>query len=142
MDDVMCDYTRGYRTASRANPELQFPQSALGFFENLKPMDHAIESVYVLRELFDVYVLTAPSPRNPHSYTEKRIWVENHFDYAFAKKLIINPNKGLMKGDFLIDDQIDRHGQELFRGELIHFCSAKYPDWPAVMKYFGSVAKS
>ena len=87
---------------------------------------------------FDVHILTAPSVRNPHSYMEKRLWIEKHFDYSLCHKLIICSDKGLLRGDYLIDDYIDGKGQENFDGELIHFGSDKYPDWSAVMAYLMS----
>jgi hypothetical protein len=108
----------------------------LGFFENLEPIDGAIESINQLRKQFDVYILTAPSNRNPHCYTEKRLWIEKHFDYEFTERLIISSNKSLLKGDFLIDDYAEGKGQESFGGELIQFGTEKYPDWQAVMEYF------
>lgn len=72
---------------------------------------------------------------NPLCYTEKRIWVENHLGFEFTYKLILATNKGLLKGDYLIDDYVAGRGQENFEGELIHFGSYKYPDWDSIMKY-------
>ena len=42
--------------------------------------------------------------------------------------------KNLNLGDFLIDDR-KNNGVDEFRGEHIHFGSARYPDWPLVVKY-------
>jgi hypothetical protein len=70
--------------------------------------------------------------RNLLSYTEKRIWIECHFDYKFTKKLKLSPDKGLLKGDFLIDDHNDGKGQERFERELIRFGSQLFPDWHSV----------
>ena len=117
--------------------DVRFPQGRIGFFRGLTPIDGGIESVNVLRsnDSLDVYILTAPSVRNPHSYMEKRQWIEKYFDYDFCKKLIISPNKALLKGDVLIDDNIQGKGQEDFEGELIKFASEKYPDWSSVLGY-------
>ena len=85
-----------------------------------------------------VHILSAPSVFNPLCYTEKRLWVENYPGFEFVHKLILASNKGLLKGDYLIDDYIaGRRGQENFDGELIHFGSNKHPDWLAIMKYLG-----
>ena len=78
------------------------------------------------------YILTAPSLRNPWSYTEKRVWVEQRLGFAFVERLIICPNKGLLNGDILVDDQISGRGQEQFTGRLLQFGSAELPDWSAV----------
>lgn len=137
MDDVLCDYTKAHKASLLNQTEVEFPQSIKGFFENLKPIKGAIESVEILRnnEDCDVYILTAPSTRNPLSYTEKRLWIENHFDYAFTEKLIICSNKGLLKGDFLIDDYNCGKGQETFEGELIQFGTGPYLTWEHTMNY-------
>ena len=90
-----------------------FHNQKLVFFKQLEPLDGAIEVVNYLRSVdtLDVYILTAPSVLNPHSYSEKRIWIENHFDLKFCEKLIISSNKGLLKGDILIDDYASGKGQ-------------------------------
>ena len=133
MDDVLCKYTESHKASLISNSQIKYPQSIKGFFEYLKPMENAIESVQFLRQNFDVYILTAPSTRNPLSYTEKRIWIEKHFDYEFTKRLIICSNKGLLKGDLLIDDHNQGKGQEDFEGKLIHFGTESYPNWKTVI---------
>ncbi len=65
---------------------------------------------------------------------------EKHFDYEFTKRLIISPNKGLLMGDFLIDDHIEGRGQEEFPGTVIHFGSSSFPDWFAVREHLERVA--
>jgi 5'-nucleotidase len=134
MDDVLCDYTTAFKNAIEDTPSIAFPQSQYGFYANLAPITGAIESVKKLinSELFDPYILTAPSTRNPFSYTEKRVWIEKHFGLEFTEKLIISPNKGLLKGDLLIDDLISGRGQESFEGKIMQFGSVDYPDWKSV----------
>lgn len=73
--------------------------------------------------------------KNPHSYMEKRIWVEKHFDYELAQRLILCGNKGLLRGDYLIDDHVKGKGQDSFEGEVIHFGTQKFPDWYSVREY-------
>jgi len=137
MDDVLCDYTTAFNNAIEDTPNIAFPQSQYGFYANLPPITGAIESVKKLinSEVFEPYVLTAPSTRNPFSYTEKRVWIEKHFGFEFTEKLIISPNKGLLKGDILIDDLISGRGQECFEGDIIQFGSTEYSDWSSVMDY-------
>lgn len=135
MDDVLCAYTTAHARALNMNPGVQFPQGVPGFFQSLAPIDGALAAIRELRDLFDVYVLTAPSTRNPYSYFEKRIWIEEHFDYPFTKKLILCPNKGLLKGDYLIDDHTSGKGQDLFDGMLIEFGSKAFPDWTTILTF-------
>ena len=135
MDDVLCNYTSAFQIIKAQQPEVEFPQSIPGFFENLKPMSNAVSSFLELADRFDVHILSAPSVFNPLSYTEKRIWVEHNLSFEFAHKLILATNKGLLKGDYLIDDYVAGRGQESFEGELLHFGSEHYPDWNSITTY-------
>ena len=136
MDDVLCDYSRAHAKALMENSALGFPQSQYGFFENLSPLEGAIETVKYLKKSkkYTPYILTAPSEHNPLSYTEKRIWIEKHLGFDFVERLIICSNKGLLKGDILIDDHIEGKGQENFEGQLIHFGSDEIINWFMVQK--------
>ncbi len=136
MDDVLCQYSEAHATALDAKPDILFPQSVAGFYLNLQPIPGAIEAVKLLRERFDVHILTAPSSCNPLCYTEKRLWVERHFDFAMVEKLIISPNKGLLKGDVLIDDKAEGRGQDRFEGLLLQFGTSVFPNWATVMAWF------
>ncbi|MDO6525183.1 hypothetical protein Q4519_05750 [Motilimonas sp. 1_MG-2023] len=137
MDDVLCDFSRAFQRAIAHTPQIQFPQSQYGFYTALEPIEGAIEAVNALIESssYTPYILTAPSVRNPLCYTEKRVWVERYFGLDFAEKLIICSNKGLLKGDYLIDDKSKGRGQEGFTGELIQFGQAPFQDWQEVRKY-------
>lgn len=143
MDDVLCDFSGAQERALEVNPGIQFPQSQYGFYTDLLPIDGAVESVkYLIKsEKFDPYILTAPSVRNPLSYTEKRVWVEKYFGLEFVERLIICSNKGLLRGDALVDDRLDGRGQEGFTGEVIHFGSPKFPDWNSAMRGLKSMAE-
>jgi 5'(3')-deoxyribonucleotidase len=134
MDDVLCDYTRAYHEALTIDPDIKYPQSQYGFFVNLPVIEGAVDAVNALMQskTYEVYILTAPSARNPLSYTEKRVWIEQHFGGEFVEKLIICSNKGLLKGDYLIDDNISGKGQESFNGKLIHFGAKEFLSWDAV----------
>ena len=138
MDGVMCDFAESYHRIRQENPQENYPQSKQGFFLNLIPIKKSIEVVNTLRALdvFDVYILTSPSVRNPYCYLEKRLWIEQQFDFEMAKKLIISPNKGLNKGDYLIDDNINGKGQDHFEGKLIHFGSEEFKDWSLIWEFF------
>lgn len=135
MDDVLCDFSGSHRQMRELQPDVAYPQSVAGFFETLPAITDSIESVNELRKHYRVFILSAPSTRNPLSYTEKRLWIESQFGYEFTKKLILSPDKSLLKGDFLIDDRLSGNGQESFDGELIHFGSQQFPDWKKVLAH-------
>jgi len=138
MDDVICDFKASYQRQRLLEPNIKYPQSQYDFFRKLEPIDNAIESVnYLYRSpLFDLYILTAPSVRNPLSYLEKRLWIEDYFGLDMARRLIISPHKGLNKGDYLIDDMLAGMGQELFDGKILQFGSAEYPTWTEIIHFF------
>jgi 5'(3')-deoxyribonucleotidase len=126
-------------SCARNNTFIQYPQSQYRFFANLEPIEGAIQAVKDLIDSneYDPYVLSAPSTRNPLSYSEKREWIEVHFGYDFCERLILCPHKGLLKGDLLIDDNSEGRGQDLFEGELLQFGSSAYPNWATVRTRLG-----
>jgi 5'(3')-deoxyribonucleotidase len=144
MDDVLCDFSGAYKEHLQLHPHIKFPQSTPGFFEGLLPIEGAIEATNFMRstESFELYILTAPSTRNPLSYTEKRLWIENHFDYEFTERLIICPNKGLLRGDYLIDDNLHGKGQENFLGTVLHYGSPCFPSWRSILSYLNSLQEN
>lgn len=140
MDHVLFDYEKGHGEHKKRYPEIEYPQSIEGFFYSLDPLPGAIEGYRWLMEhpMVDEYILTAPSYMNPLSYTDKRKSIEKYFGLDACRKLILSPNKGLSKGHFLIDDNVEGKGQEDFEGELIQFGSEQYPDWDSVIAYLDS----
>jgi 5'(3')-deoxyribonucleotidase len=137
-DGVLCDYDNAFKSAIEVKPEQAYPQAEYGFFASLLPIKDAIESVNSLRynPKYEVYVLTAPSVFNPFSYSEKRAWIENHFDMALVNNLIICAQKNLLRGDYLIDDHLTGNGQDKFCGELIQFGSRNSRGWCEMLKIF------
>jgi len=138
MDDTLCDFKMAFYKCRLENPSLKFPQSTQNFFLDLEPITGAIETFIWLNNQpeLEVYILTAPSLKNPNSHTDKRLWVEKHLGFSAVSQLIISPHKNLSKGHYLIDDNVRGKGQENFEGEVIHYGSNLFPDWPAVHQYF------
>lgn len=109
-------------------PDFTYPQSQKNFFLNLKPIEEAKEYIELLKGHFDIYFLTRPSYLNPLCYTEKRLWVEKHYGLDMCNKLIICPNKALIKGDFLVDDIL----WEDFEGIQIQYGTGEFTSWKIV----------
>ena len=105
------------------------------FYADLVPVEGAIYGINALQSSgkYEVYILTAPSVLNPMCYTEKRIWVEKHLGMAFVHRLIISPDKGLLKGDILIDDRTEGHGQDNFDGKVIQFGGDDTLGWSSII---------
>lgn len=138
MDGVLCDYWK--RFYELQNGYIKLPQTTYGFYTSLEPIEGAIETYKWLEEHFDVWILTRPSYQNPLCYTEKRVWVEENLGIKAAQRTIICWNKGLLKGDYLIDDTLieklmeddpDFELQTTFEGEFMHF-GTDYKDWKSV----------
>lgn len=106
-------------------------------FNNLKPMKGAIDAYNYLCNHYDVYILSTPMWGLPESYQHKREWVERYLGDNAYQKLILSHNKGLVKGDYLIDDRL-KHGVEDFEGEHVHFGQDGFNDWEAVLSYLKS----
>jgi 5'-nucleotidase len=138
MDGVLCDFQSAFDRDRSIWLDQPFPQSKPHFYRELVPIENALESIKTLSSLpdFNIFILTAPSIYNPLSYTEKRLWVEDNLGFTWVDKLIISPDKSLLRGDVLIDDHIRGHGQEKFNGRLIHFNSEEFPDWSHIIEHF------
>lgn len=134
MDDTICDYSGLWSIYKEKFPGVQYPQSKFGFFSRLKPIEGALESISLLEKYYDVFILTRPSIKNLHSYSEKAEWVEKYLGEEYLEKLILCPDKSLVKGNFLIDDY-DKNGQTEFEGEFIKFKTEIFPNWESVVKY-------
>ena len=135
MDDTLCDFITPFKTGEF---KLKYPHSKVGFFLDLEPIEGAIEGVRTLQTKYDVWLLTIPSIKNTHCYTEKAEWIKKYLGEDMLNKMILCPDKSLVKGDFLIDDD-HRHGQTEFEGEHIHFGKdEKFKNWSQVVQYLMS----
>ena len=139
QDDVLADFMGAFWIALKKNPAIKYPQSQYKFFENLEPIKDAIESINILKNYYDVLILTRPSVHNPLCYTEKRVWIENHLGFDMCKNLMLVYDKTMIKGDginkiYLIDDVI-HSGRNNPEWEHIHFGSEKFKDWKVVTDY-------
>lgn len=134
MDGVLCDYKKSHNIELDKNPHQPYPQSQFGFFLNLEPINDAIDSLNLLKEHFDVWILTRPSVHNLSCYTEKAQWIRKYLGFEMQTKTIMCVDKSLLKGHFLVDDQVE-HGQSDFEGKHIHFDSIDFPTWKSVVEY-------
>lgn len=134
MDGVLCDFKSEYDLQLKLNPQQPYPQSQYGFFLNLKPIENAIESVKYLENYYDTWILTRPSVHNIMCYSEKAQWIKTHLGFDMQVKTIICTDKSLLRGDYLVDDQLE-HGQKLFCGKLIHFGSEEFKDWNVIKEF-------
>ena len=137
MDGVLCDFKKLYNSELESNPTQPYPQSQFGFFLNLESIPFAIDSINHLQKYFDVWILTRPSVHNLSCYTEKAQWIRKYLGFEMQSKTIMCIDKSLLKGHFLVDDQIE-HGQSEFEGKHIHFGSKEFNNWDKVVTYLMS----
>lgn len=132
MDDTLCDFITPFKTGEF---KLKYPHSKIGFFLDLDPIEGSIDGMKTLMSKYDVWILTRPSIKNTHCYTEKAEWIKRYFGEDMLEKLILCPDKSLVKGDYLIDDD-NKHGQLEFEGEHIHFSKdERFMTWSQVVEY-------
>ncbi len=132
MDNTICDFLTPFKSGQF---KLKYPQSKIGFFLDLEPLEGALEGIKTLQQKYDVWILTRPSIKNTHCYTEKADWIKKYFGEEMLEKLIICPDKSLAKGEYLVDDD-HRNGQTEFEGEHIHFGKDdKFMTWTQVVEY-------
>lgn len=92
----------------------------LPFWKGLLPLKGAVEAVQQLikSDMYDIYIATKPVEGVSNCYAGKCNWINQHLP-ELAGKLIMTPNKNLLIGDYLIDDNdIYKHG---FKGKFILF---------------------
>lgn len=102
-------------------------------FHNSPAIPGAVAAFRQLAQRHEVYILSTAPWDNPDSWTAKRLWVEKHLGSEAYKRLILSHNKGLLRGDYLIDDRI-ANGVAEFQGTHIHFGSVDTPDWDTVLQ--------
>lgn len=135
IDDTLNYYTTHFLSLKKY--EGHFPQSVEGFYSSIPPNIEGINVIKELSKYYNIYFLTAPSLKNPHSYTEKRLWIEMHFDYEWVDRLIICNHKNLLIGDYLIDDRNIGKGQDKFTGMLIQYNDTSgINTWNNIKNYF------
>ena len=148
MDDVLADFELGFIMNWKAKypnkPYItleqrttfyaieQYPQNekdnvlgiqtAPGFFKNLPKIKGGIEALIKMdNKGHNVKLCTAPHPLAPTCLQEKYEWVKEKLGKEWAsKKLIITPDKTLVYGTYLIDDNPEIKG-------------VRKPDWEQII---------
>ena len=110
-----------------------------GFYRGLPLTPGAKEAVEELLAFqhLHVFVATKIPDSNAYAATEKILWLNEHLP-GLGERIIITPNKACLgtADDFLVDDRAHKADASFFPGTFIHFGSADFPDWEAVMKRF------
>lgn len=145
LDGVLADFKKGLFHAAIRHQNSPFRitedkdvdeliKAEPDFFKNLPAIPGAVEAAKILMEHFEVYFLSTPIWGIPDSFTGKRVWVEHQFGELATKRLILTHRKDLVIGHYLVDDRT-AHGAGEFKGKHIHFGTAEFPNWEAVLKH-------
>jgi len=124
QDEVLADF---YSHPSKVCPTFIHNHKVIyerGYFEHLRPLPGALESVrFILDNLdYDVYICTHPLEYSRYGDSEKRRWVDKYLP-ELSEKMILTCDKGLIKGDFLVDDSMKWKAG--FEGEFVFFDRSK-----------------
>jgi len=90
------------------------------FFAVLGVMPHAQRVLKRLQNQYDVFIATA-AMEVPSSFNAKYKWLQEHFPFIPASRIVFCGDKSILRGDFLIDD--NPRQLRLFRGEGVLFSS-------------------
>jgi len=130
MDGVIVDFNAGFSyppdtTTECGEPWYSDPKEMYekGFFENLKPLSIAQESISKLLSDYDIelHIASKPIP-NGFCASEKYLWVAKYFP-DLLKRTHLLQEKGLLLADYLIDDDI--RWKDKFKGTFIQFKTSK-----------------
>lgn len=140
MDGVLVNFQSGIDKLSK-DTQNQYKgelDNIPGIFSLMEPMSLALESIRMLSEKYNLYILSTAPWDNNTACSDKLEWIKKYFgggeDSIFYKKVIFSHHKNLNKGDILIDDRL-KNGSEHFEGEHIHYGTEKFPDWNKVVNY-------
>ncbi len=90
------------------------------FFSALHVMPDAQRVLERLQERYDIYIATA-AMEVPTSFTAKFEWLKQHFPFIRPSHIVFCGDKGILRGDYLIDD--NPRQLRKFHGEGILFSS-------------------
>jgi 5'(3')-deoxyribonucleotidase len=73
------------------------------FFENLAVMPDAQRVLESLQQKYEVFIATA-AMEIPTSFAQKYRWLERHFPFISPAQIVYCGDKGILRADYLIDD--------------------------------------
>lgn len=125
MDGVLVNFwgsTKTTRIECKAKEQYPPEMFVKGFFRNLKPNPGSKEFVALMDSSphYELHIASTPSSKNLWSATEKMECVEEHFPTLLREKTHLIQDKGLLLGDYLIDDYREKW-EPVFKGTFIWF---------------------
>lgn len=134
MDGVLADFDGAVTSGVKKDPPEMFVP---GFFRKLNVMEGAKEGIAALlaNPNISVYIGSKPTYANTLCATEKMDWIQEHFP-ELKKRMVLVCDKKLLRGNFLIDDDVERWGHK-FKGAFIFFDRTKpKQEWQRIANFF------
>lgn len=75
-----------------------------GWYLELPPVAGALDGLATLAVHADVWLCSKPLEKNPTCRDDKGAWVRRHLGPDWERRLIIAPDKSMIRGDLLLDD--------------------------------------
>lgn len=73
-----------------------------GFFRDLEPYPHAVETLWELHAAgHDIVIVT---DAGPHNYADKLDWVKEHLPFVPVRNFVATGRKELLAGNVILDD--------------------------------------
>ena len=111
------------------------------FFADIPVMPGSVEVIRELTERYEVFITTAAMDV-PCSFNAKYQWLQRHFAFIPAKRIVFCGDKSIIAADYMIDDNVGHLGN--FRGQPILYTAphnvheTRFPrvnDWEEVRAY-------
>lgn len=81
------------------------------FFADLPPVAGGKKALNAMKKLgWEVFLCSSPLLGHKTGASEKYAWVERHLGREWPERLILAPDKTLVRGDILIDDRPEING--------------------------------
>lgn len=74
------------------------------WFLDLPVVDGAVDGLHKLAEVADVWICTKPLEANATCRDDKAAWLGRHFGERWLPRLILAPDKSMVRGHVLLDD--------------------------------------
>jgi 5'(3')-deoxyribonucleotidase len=132
LDGVLADFDAAITSGPGFDPPEMFVP---GFFRNLAVTPGSKEAIATLlaNPNYEVYVGSKHTSKVTTCTSEKVEWVKEHFP-ALLRNMVLCCDKKLLRGDILIDDDLERWGH-VFVGTFIHFDRTNHAEsWKKVLE--------
>jgi hypothetical protein len=161
MDNVLADFGAYVHEHFGAEPtytgvETKYDEIP-GIFSKFKPVEGAVEALRILKEKYNIFILSTAPWNNPSAWADKLEWVKKYFsdidggdkdkednDHPLLwKRLILSHHKDLCfcQDAWLVDDCNDKNGAPTWykNGKQLWFGhkedEARAKDWPTVVDF-------